>query len=103
MSLQVRPVGQLRPQAVSWSRGAVHSGVDVDRGTKPADRRCSAESHMAHVTDQLAREIADVERAVVDQVALIRSRVVRGVPSQASEDRLRSLMQKLASLKERRR
>jgi hypothetical protein len=39
--------------------------------------------------DQLDRRIADAERAIAEEEAHIRSMIVRGVSSQATEDRPR--------------
>jgi hypothetical protein len=42
-----------------------------------------------------ARQLSDAERSIADQEAYIRRMIVQGAPTQAAEDRLRELEQKL--------
>jgi hypothetical protein len=45
------------------------------------------------------RELSEVERRIADQQAYVRRMIVRGAPTQAAEDRLRELEQKLMHLR----
>jgi hypothetical protein len=46
------------------------------------------------------RQLSDAEQSIADQEAYIRRMIVQGAPTQAAEDRLRELEQKLAHLQE---
>jgi hypothetical protein len=45
------------------------------------------------------RQLSEVERRIADQQAYVRGMIVRGAPTQAAEDRLRELEQKLMHLR----
>jgi hypothetical protein len=51
--------------------------------------------------DQFSHHIEQLKRDVAEQKALVHRMILRGWPSQAAEDRLRQLQQKLSRLKER--
>jgi hypothetical protein len=65
------------------------------------DGDCEIPMSQAADLDQFDRHIEQLKRDVAEQKALVRSMIVRGSPSQAAEDRLRQLQQKLSRLKER--
>jgi hypothetical protein len=45
------------------------------------------------------RQLSDAEQSIADQETHIRRMIVQGAPTQAAEDRLRELEQKLAHLR----
>jgi hypothetical protein len=45
------------------------------------------------------RQLSEAERSIADQEALMRRMIVLGAPTQAAEDRLRELEQKLVRLR----
>ena len=51
--------------------------------------------------DRSDRDIQELEPHVAQQEALVRRMIVGGAPTQACEDRLRQLQQKLSRMKER--
>ncbi len=51
--------------------------------------------------DRSDRNIQELERHVARQKAFVRGMIVGGAPTQACEDRLRQLQQKLSRMKER--
>jgi hypothetical protein len=55
-----------------------------------------ASSKHASVAD---RQLSEVERCIADQQAYVRRMIVHGAPTQAAEDRLRELEQKLMHLR----
>ena len=52
-------------------------------------------------SDQAGRDVKDLERQVAQQEALVLRMITQGTPTQADEDRLRQLQQKLTQMKER--
>ena len=52
-------------------------------------------------SDQAGHDIKELERQVAQQEALVLRMITQGTPTQADEDRLRQLQQKLTQMKER--
>ena len=52
-------------------------------------------------SDQAGRDTKELERQVAQQEALVLRMITQGTPTQADEDRLRQLQQKLTQMKER--
>jgi hypothetical protein len=55
---------------------------------------------MSAIADESEHYIKALEREIAEQEAFVRRMIVRGTPSQATEDRLRQLQQQLLRIKE---
>jgi len=55
---------------------------------------------MSAIADEYEHYIKALEREIAEQEAFVRRMIVRGTPSQATEDRLRQLQQQLLRIKE---
>jgi len=55
---------------------------------------------MSAIADESEHHIKALEREIAQQEAFVRRMIVRGTPSQATEDRLRQLQQQLLRIKE---
>jgi hypothetical protein len=55
---------------------------------------------MSAIADESEHYIKALEREIAEQEAFVRRMIVRGTPSQATEDRLRQLQRQLLRIKE---